>query len=156
MPSIVTRWPIWYVLLALYCAYLGIEAFRYFQQSQPGLERAAASARTPLEKGRVAGYRARLISPAVGWSLAAVGLLTGWFWVQWAVAVSLLVSARTVFRDFATGFAEGRKASELAAAVEYVQGRTPPTQAAYVAAAGYAGLTRLLPAAAVLYAIWTR
>lgn len=155
MPSFLMRWPNWYVLLALYCVYLGVEAFRYFQHSQPRLRQAAASAHTPLEKGRVAGYRARLISPVLGWSLAGVGLLTGWFWVQWAVAVSLLVSARTVFREFATGFAEGKKASEFAA-VEYVHGRAEPTRAAYVAAAGYAGVTRLLPAGGVLYAIWAR
>jgi hypothetical protein len=45
------------------------------------------------------------------------------------------------------------KASQLASSIEYVQGRVPPTRAAYAAAAGFVVVTRLVPAAALIYAI---
>jgi hypothetical protein len=151
--SFVSRWPIWYLLVVLYCLYLGFEAFRFYQRSQPGLATAAARASTPKERGRITGYRARLLSAVVGWPLAALGLLTGTFWIQGVVAAAFVVTARSVFRDYTTGFAEGMKASQLASSVEYVQGRVRPTRAAFAAAAVFTMVTRIVPAGALVYAM---
>jgi hypothetical protein len=154
MPSFIARWPIWYLLVVVSCFYLGVAAFRHFQRSQPGLEAALANASTPHDRGQIAGHGTRLLSPVVLWPLAALGLLTGAFWIQWLVAAGFLLSARVEFRDYATGFAEGSKAGELASSPEYVAGRVRPTRAAYVAAAVFVGVTRVVPAVALVYATW--
>ena len=155
MLPFVARWPIWYLLVVLYCVYLGLEAFRFYRQNQPGLAAAAARASTPHERGRVVGYRVRLLGGVVGWPLAALGLLTSAVWIQGIVALAFLATARPVFRDYATGFAEGMKASQLAASIEYVHGRVKPTRAAYAVAVVFTAVTRLVPAAAIGYAIRT-
>ncbi len=153
---LIAQWPWWYLLLVVYCFYLGIDPVRCYWRSRPALRTAAAQASTPHERGRVAGYRARLLMPAIGWPMAALGLLWGPLWIRCGVAVAFVASARSSFRDFAVGFAEGRKAVELAASPEYVRGRARPARAALAAAAVYVALRHGVPLVALVYSIWIR
>ena len=155
MTDLVVRWPFWYVALVGYCLYLGVAAIREFARATPDMARAREAATTPHARGHLAGYRASQVTRAVFWVLGAAGLLAGWAWVRPVLAIGMLLPVRRIFRDYATGFAVGRKAGELAAAPEYVQGRTAPDSIALTASAAYVTLTRLLPLAGLVYSALT-
>ena len=135
MPEVVARWPIWYLLLAAYCVYQGFAPAKFYWTNRAALRAAAAQAKTPHDHGRITGYRVRLLTPAICWPALGLGLLTGSLWIRIITAIAFLISARSAYREFAVGFAEGRKASELAAPVEHVQGRVRPARDAFLSAA---------------------
>jgi len=149
-----TQWPAWYLVLAAYCVYQGVSAFRHFRTLKPHIDSARAGATTPHERGQVAGYQLRILLPVVAWPIAAFGLLTGANLIRAVLIIAFAWSVRTGFRDYALGVATGRKAAELAAAPEYVAGRVQPGRTEYAIATAYFGVTCLLPIAGLLYAIW--
>ncbi len=154
MLELLVQWPVWYLALVAYCVYLAVDVWRRFRHLPPDLAGKPSSEMTPHERGQVAGYRGATMARIIAWLSAGAGLLTGADWVRAIFAVVWTWSVPTAFRDYAIGFATGRKAAELAAAPEYVMGRAARKPLDYAAAAGYVGVTRLIPAAAVLYAIW--
>ena len=89
----------------------------------------------------------------MGWFVAAGLLFTGRTWAIAIVAIAYASSARRSYGQFAQGFAEGVKASELAAAAEYVRGRVAVRGRDRAVALVYVTLTRIIPLAATLVAL---
>ena len=154
MATLITQWPAWYLVLVAYCIYLGVAAFRHYRAVRPQIDAAKAAATTPNERGQADGFRMRSLFPVFAWPIAGLALLTGANWVRAVVMIAFAWSARSGFRDYALGVATGRKAAALAAAPEYVAGRTQARPADYAIAILYFGVTCMLPMAALLYAIW--
>ena len=156
MTDLVARWPLWYWLLALYTAYQGVSAWRYYHRTiAPALAEAAASATSPLERGKVDGMRIRSLAPVLLWFLGAIGLAWGGTWLRVLVALAYAIPTPGAFRSYAYGAATGRKAAQLAAAPEYVMGRATPATADYAMAVVYIAYRRVIPFIATVYAIWT-
>jgi hypothetical protein len=87
--------------------------------------------------------------------LGAAGLVVGIWWIRALIGVGYLLPIRQHYREFAVGLATGRKSAELAAAMEYVQGRATPRPLDFALAGIFVIITSILPAAAALYSIWT-
>lgn len=153
MSDLVTRWPSWYLILVAYTVLIAVSELRRQRHVSAALQEAAAASASPGERTRAQGQRAGGWVRAATWLVGALLLLGGWTWARSLVALGYAVYARRSVRDFATGFAEGRKSTELAAAHEYVRGRVAPRAADYVVATCFALVTSGLPLAAVLYAI---
>ena len=149
----VGNWPLWYWFLAAYTAALSIPRVRVYARQLGPLRAAARSAPSDLERGRVRGQQVGGGLRAISWLVGGLLLVGGWDWARLAVAIAYARSTMTSFRDYATGFAEGRKAASLAAAPEYVRGRVSPRAPDYFAATLFAGLTRVLPLTLVAVAI---
>jgi len=75
--------------------------------------------------------------------------------MQILVVLGFAYSGYYGFRDYAVGFAEGRRAASLAAAPEYVRGRIAPTRADFAASALNTFVTRIVPLVVLVYAIVT-
>ena len=155
MHDLLVRWPFWYWALVIYTGYRGISALREYQKVfAPWIADAASKASSPREHGWVFGARARHLLPAILWTLGAAGLVIGLWWMRVLVGLAYLLPIRQHYRGFATGAATGRKSAELAAAIEYVQGRATPRPLDFTLAAIFVTATCLLPAAAALYSTW--
>jgi len=145
--------PYWYLVLVAYTAMLGVRALREQSKIAAQLRASEKATADPRARGELAGRRFAGWTQALGWILAAGLLLTGRSWAIGIVAIAYLMSARRAYAQFALGFAEGLKASELAAAPEYVRGRAIPGARERAAALIYVSVTRLVPAGALLVAL---
>ena len=111
----------------------------------------------PYDRGHRAGQLAAIWMRALTWFVGAALLMTGAPWALTVVAAGYATSARRAYGEYAQGFAEGRKAVQLAAAHEYVEGRVPPDRMAFFAAGVFITVTRILPLGATLVAMsWLR
>jgi len=130
--------PVWYYLLAAYCAGIALMPLRRFP-------RAASRAR---DYGRLFGV---IVRRAI-FVLAAVGLLRGWSWPIGIAIVSLVLSLPDIARQFAFGVADARAARPGAATAA-----APPRPALrpsyYVAGAMFALLVRGVPVAFLIVAL---
>jgi hypothetical protein len=141
------------MLLIAYTAILGLLALRHQSPIDAVPKTHEPIAADPYRRGELAGYRVGRWIRSIGWLVAATLLFTGRSWAITVVAVAYFFSAQRSYSKFAQGFAEGRKAGELAAAPEYVRGRIAPRARDRVAAVVYVTLTRLLPLGATLVAL---
>jgi hypothetical protein len=144
IPEFLARWPAWYLLLAGYTIYVGVERWRYAQKQIEYVRLNAPEAtHTP---GYLAGARFRAFGSALLWCAGGLALLTGSNAVRLVLMLMFLRKAAVDQRDYAVGFAEGRKSAELAAAWEYVRGRIRPGIPDRVAGLFFASVTSVLPA----------
>lgn len=151
IPEILARWPAWYLLLAGYTIYVGVERWRY-AQTQIEYVRANVPAATQTP-GYLAGARFRAFGSALMWVAGGLALVTGSNVVRLILMLMFVRKAMTDQRDYATGFAEGRKSAELAAAWEYVRGRIRPSAPDRVAGILFATVTSLVPGFGLLAAV---
>lgn len=155
MSDLVTRWPSWYLVLIAYTVLVAVSELWRQRQVSTALRNTAAASQSPGERARAEGQRVGGWVRAGSWLVGALLLFGGWSWARGLVAVGYAIHARRSVRDFATGFAEGRRSAELAAAHEYVRGRVAPRAVDYFVASCFTLVTSGLPLAAVLYAIAT-
>src|SRR5258705_11817321 len=143
MVEVFGRWPLWYWLLVAYTTVLGIRGAWDYAHLTHALRDAELQARDDLERSRLRGQRAGAGFRVGSWLVGSLLLLTGWNWVRVLVAIAYARSAIKTFRQYATGFAEGRKAASLAAAPEYVSGRVAPRMPDHFAAGLFVVVTRV-------------
>jgi hypothetical protein len=151
MWSLHAHWPTWYFALIAYTAYLAVGALRYQARVVQSIRSAAPIDISERERAYAAGRQVGIWMRAGSWLIAALLLLIGTSWSCTLVAIGYGFSARASFREYARGFAEGRKAAELAAAPEYVRGRITPQPPDLLAAAVITLVLRIAPAVASLY-----
>jgi hypothetical protein len=157
MVHLLTRWPIWYQVLIGYTALVGVLALREAAKRAANLAPTSLPVSAPYDRGHVAGQQAAIWMRALTWFIGAALLVTGAQWALTVVAVGYAISARRGYGEYAQGFAEGRKAVQLASAHEYVAGRVPPDRMAFFAAGVFITVTRILPLGATLVAMsWLR
>ncbi len=151
MSEFFTRWPAWYLLLAGYTVFLGVERWRYAQRQIEYVRlNVPAATQTP---GYLAGARFRAFGSALIWVVGGIALVTGSNVVRLVLMLMFLRKATVEQRDYAIGFAEGRKSAELAAAWEYVRGRIRPGAPDRAAGLVFAAVTSVLPAFGLLAAV---
>lgn len=133
--------PLLYLVAVAYCVVLGLWRIPRHVRRYRGLSIDA------VPWAFAAGATAATLSWIVPGALTLAGIHSA----RWILVAALVLDAWLDTRRSSVDFAEGRKAAQLAASFEYVQGRARPTAIDYALALLFVSYRTIVPAAILIF-----